>query len=132
MKNIKVVVTPGYIHRIVPVDIQPVTVMTCWRLVQVGCVRSKRTRHLIGRADGEGRVTSAIVNFNLHTLQATTKSGRLYVLEGPAGRDLDADYVFDLWLRGQGITCSTDITRALLRMSGRPRRVGAVGHVNMH
>lgn len=78
----------------------------------------RRTRHLVGRADWEGRVCSEIVKFDTQDLRATTKSGRVYKLEGPPGRDLDAEYVFGIWLQGTGYTQEKDMTKALMRLRG--------------
>jgi hypothetical protein len=119
MNEQKITIIPGVIHSIVPVDVQPVTVMIRWRLVQVRRADDRRTRHLVGRADEEGRVSSEIVKLDLQALAATTKSGRVYVLEGPPGRDGDAAYVFGRWLSRNGLPNPRDMTRALISLRGR-------------
>lgn len=107
---------PGQIHLIAPVNVQPVTVMFRWRLFQVES-NSGRSRHLVGRADHEGRVSSAIMNFDLKNLRATTQSGRVYELAGLPGYDDDALYVFNRWILGLGITGAKDMTRAVIRLT---------------
>lgn len=106
----------GGIHSIVPVDEQPTTPMSRWGLYQVQDSTGKRTRHLVGRADDEGRVCSAIVQFDLERLTATTQSGRVYELRGLPGTDSDASYVFSGWLRRSGYGRVRHLTRALLRL----------------
>jgi hypothetical protein len=107
------------LHNIVPVADQPETHMTEWRLFRVLRANGKRTRHLIGRADWEGRVSSDIVEFELAALRATTQSGRVYHLDGPPGQYSDADWVFERWLRVNGAHLPVDITGALLRLRKR-------------
>lgn len=90
--------------------------MANWRLFQVCGATGGRTRHLVGRANYEGRVCSPIVQLDLQSLCATTGSGRIYQLEGPPGRDGDSDYVFGIWLSGIGATHCKDLTHALMRL----------------
>ena len=108
--------TDGSIHMIEPVDIQPGTVMTDWRLFQVRLPNGSRTRHLVGRADDEGRVCSSIVHLDLQELRMSTQSGRIYDLAGPPGSDGDSDYVFGIWLRAVGAIHCRDLTRSLMRL----------------
>lgn len=116
--------TDGSIHMIEPVDTQPRTVMTSWRLFQVRLPNGSRTRHLVGRADHEGRVCSSLVHLDLQALRMRTQSGRIYELAGPPGSDGDSDYVFGLWLRAVGAIHCKDLTRALMRLRTmhEPRR----------
>lgn len=125
IENIEIWYIPGHIHQIVPVSVEPVTVMTQWKLVQITANDGRRFRHLVGRADYEGRVCSAIVSIDLAAMCMTTKSGRVYELEGPPGHDTDADWVFSHWLRRKSIPVFRDMTWALLRL--RRRREGAIG-----
>ena len=63
------------IHLIAPITVQPITVMTHWRLFQVRSPQGGRTLHLVGRADGEGRVCSALVSIDAMALTAVSRSG---------------------------------------------------------
>lgn len=108
--------TDGSIHTIEPVDTQPRTVMTDWRLFQVHLPNGSRTRHLVGCADYEGRVCSSLVHLDLQALRMKTQSGRIYELAGPPGSDEDSDYVFGIWLRAVGAIHCRDLTRALMRL----------------
>jgi len=103
------------LHAIDSVQDQPQTTLTHWQLIKVRSSDGTFTRHLKGRADGEGRASSSIVVLDIVGLQATTQSGRIYVLEQP-GRDGDADWVFGNWLRINACTQHSDQTRALLRL----------------
>ena len=105
----------GGIHAISPVSIQPWTEMWRWRLYQVKA-HGIRSRHLVGLADGEGRVCSGIVQWDLRSLCATTSSGRVYQLVGPPDWNADADYVFGRWKAVNGCEKVKQMTRALLRL----------------
>ena len=116
--NLFMEIMGGTVHAIESVQAQPCSLMTQWRLFQVQ-VKGRRSRHLVGRADGEGRVCSPIVVMDLAALRVTTQSTRLYQLQGPPGRDGDADWVFDCWCSGVGATQCKDMTRALMRLRHR-------------
>ena len=106
----------SFIHLIAPLLVQPLTVMTRWRLFQVRSPQGRRTRHLVGRADGEGRVCSALVSIDVMALTAVSRSGRMYRLRQPTGFDPDAQYVWSVWLRATRYTHSRDVTRSLLKL----------------
>ena len=78
------------IHPIHTVSVQPFSVMTHWRVFQVRGPLGSRSRHLVGRAGGEGRVCTALTS-----LTAVSGSGRFYRLEGQPGQDPDATYVWE-------------------------------------
>lgn len=82
-----IVSVSGGVHAVAPVSDEPKTVLTRWSLREVTHHDGKRTRHLVGWAEYEGRMCSAIVSFDLATLRVTTTSGRQYHLEGPPGYD---------------------------------------------
>lgn len=69
-------------------------------------------RHLVGYnvTEMEGRVSSAIAEFDPKSQRAVTSSGRTYQLVGPAGYDADADYVWRQWKRIQGRDDYVDVT----------------------
>jgi hypothetical protein len=118
--NIKVdiVVIPGYVHQIDSVQIQPETNLSHWQLIKVRDKNGNFSRHLAGRADGEGRASTDIVALDIVRLRATTRSGRIYVLQRP-GRDADAAWLFEKWLRANQCMQHSDQTRALLRLRAR-------------
>lgn len=116
--KVKLIVTPGYVHMIESVLRQPQTVLSHWQLIKVRDNGGKFSRHLLGRADEQGRVSTAIVSLDIVQLRATTKSGRMYVLDRP-GRDDDAAWIFPLWLKANQCTQHSDQTRALLRLRAR-------------
>ena len=109
-------VAESYIHRVAPLSQEPVTVMSIWSLVQVSWASGERTRHLVGRANREGRVCSDIVAFDLDSMTATTRSGRQYRLQGEPGRNRDAWFVFEVWLGRQKPIHVVDMTEALMRL----------------
>ena len=109
---------PGYVHQIESVQSQPQTILTHWQLIKVRDNDGMFSRHLMGRANGEGRVSTDIVSLDVVQLRATTCSGRVYVLERP-GRDSDAVWIFSLWLKANQSTQHADQTGALLRLRAR-------------
>ena len=109
------------IHVIASVSVQPIAVMTHWRLFQVLRSGGRRSRHLVGRANDEGRVSSALVHIDILSMSATSESGRIYTLRGLTGFEPDAEYVWSVWLLGTRSSCSKDVTRALIRLSRRLR-----------
>jgi len=116
------VVIQECLHEIDSVQNKPQTTLTHWQLIKVRSSDGTFTRHLKGRADGEGRASTSIVALNVVGLQATTQSGRIYVLERP-GHDSDADWVFGNWLRINGCTQHSVQTRALLRLRAGKMKV---------
>jgi hypothetical protein len=58
-----------------------------------------RTRHFVGYnvTECEGRVSSAIVQWDAATRRGVTASGRVYQLVGETGFDWDAQYVWSRW-----------------------------------
>lgn len=119
MKKMFLELAISSIHQIAPVATEPCTAMTRWRLMETTSLDGERSRHLVGQANGEGRVSTDIVKLDVPALRATTKSGRIYELQGPSGYDFDADYVFAFWMRVNSIDRSRDITPALLRLHRR-------------
>lgn len=106
----------GGVHPVAPVAQEPVTVMTVWTLVQIHWQDGSRSRHLVGRANQEGRVCSGIQRFDMQTMTARTSSGRLYCLHGSPGRDRDGFYVFGIWLDRLPSKWTRDVTRSLMRL----------------
>ena len=82
-----------------PVEEEPVIRLTNWQVFEVtGELR------LVGYhgAGGEGRLSTPIQTIESRGLRAVTRSGRVYVLNGPAGSHPDGDWVLDRWLNAQG------------------------------
>lgn len=106
----------GGIHRIQPVAREPETGISQWAMVLVTDAHGHKTRHLVGSANGEGRVTSPIKAIDTARRTATSESGRLYRLLGDSGSDSDARYVFANWLRLTQTRVVRDVTPALERL----------------
>lgn len=111
-----VALVTGGIHAIEPVAREPETCMSQWGLYLVRNAQGVRTRHLVGRANGEGRVSSPIMKIDVRMRTATSQSGRLYRLVGGSGFDSDGGYVFNAWLRGTQTTVVREVTPALRRL----------------
>lgn len=111
-----VALVTGGIHAIEPVAVEPQTRISQWALYLVRSVQGVRTRHLVGRANGEGRVSSPITAIDIGMRTATSQSGRVYRLIGDGGFDSDGRYVFNAWLRGTQATVVREVTPALRRL----------------
>lgn len=86
------------IHPIAPVSLQPTTQLTHWQIHWVTRCDGAIEHHLVGRADGEGRVSSKVMQVDVAQRNVTTRSGRVYSLAGKSGIDSDAQYVWNWWL----------------------------------
>ena len=95
---------------------QEFTVMTRWHLLQVVSLTGQRSRHLIGRAEGVGRLCTGLKRIDLGAMTALTQSGRIYVLEGPPGYDEDAEYLWNQRKRYHPFFSAFDVTRALVKL----------------
>lgn len=118
LKAIAALVSGG-VHTIPPVHQEPRTPISNWQMVVVSGTNGRRTRHLFGRAEGEGRVSSPIVDIDAKTRIARSESGREYHLLGESAFDFDAGYVLHAWLRMTGTTVVRDASDALDRLLQR-------------
>ena len=75
------------------------------------------TRHVVGwcRDLHRGaRVSSRVVAFDAPTRRVLTRSGRVYVLDGPPGFVPDTQYTWDTWLGNNQATVLRELTRELV------------------
>ena len=81
----------------------PGLVLSGWRAYKVLIPANQGlvTAHLVGynETDGEGRVSSSLVRFDLESRCGATASGRVYRLTNHEGLGADAEYVWAKWLR---------------------------------
>lgn len=95
---------------------EPETRLTQWRVMKVfadfNC--NKETIHFIGSPEkwhGEGRVCSAVQEYDAKTKRGVTQSGRVYELVGDSGYNGDAMYVWSQWFANLGPTADfEDVT----------------------
>lgn len=94
------------------VDLQPSVTLVRWRIFRTETGES----HFVGYCleNYEGRVSSAIQQFDPVSLRGVTESGRVYELSGPPGFDEDAMYVWGVWQRVIHVLSSADVTDELL------------------
>jgi hypothetical protein len=108
------------------VEVEPATVLTHWRIMKVWNLHGdgRRTLHLTGSTPTtNGRVTTELVNCEVERMQATTRSGRVYLLAGASGDGLMGEIAITVWLRDScGQMAHKDVTQACLRL--RRRRQG--------
>lgn len=92
---------------------EPNTKLTQWRVMEVSAEHNdyNPTIHLVGYAGYEGRVCSAVQNYDPKSKRAVTKSGRVYELVGSSGYNRDALYVWDCWFDNLGLSATVkDVT----------------------
>ena len=80
------------------VSVEPDTKLVQWQVHQVTTPDDGlSTVHFMGYTGYEGRVCSAILEYDAKTKKGVTKSGRVYELVGDPGFNRDAIYVFSIW-----------------------------------
>lgn len=102
------------IYAIAPVHQEPEETLVFWSIREVQFHDAEQaTHHLVGYLprNGSGRVTSAIQLFDRERMCVTTRSGRLYYLEGRPGTHPDAEYVWGHWKASNRIQDEIDVTR---------------------
>lgn len=85
------------VYRPASVEQEPCTNLTQWQVYEV-TQGSVITAHFVGCARYEGRVSSAVQEYDHVTKTGRTSSGRLYKLVGEPGHNKDAMYVFNTWI----------------------------------
>ena len=71
-----------------------------------------RSRHVYGHdvANGTGRASSAIKEFDRETMTATTRSGRSYQLVGAPGNARIGEYAWQNWCSKNEVVSEVDVT----------------------
>ncbi len=87
-------------------------------VLELWCIRQtdSGTRHFVGYdiVNGDGRVSTPVVDFDPATGTGVTSSGSCYQLVGRAGQNRDAEYVWALATRAWNVRSWTDITPTLV------------------
>jgi hypothetical protein len=84
-----------------------------WAIHEIMCEGSStKTRHLVGRMVYEecDRVSSAIQSFDRDLMQLTTRSGRVYFLDGRPSRTDSAEYLWSEWKMLNNVIGDADVT----------------------
>ena len=93
---------PGSVWRTSSVSEEPQIRLIDWDVKKdtAGCC------YFVGtRADnGDGRVSTPIVEFDVERRRGRTRSGRVYELLGPSGRSRNGEYVWSLYKTANSIT----------------------------
>jgi hypothetical protein len=93
------------------VDVEPEIVLVRWRILQT----DQGDRHLVGAREDDftGRVSTAVLEFDVSRLVAVTQSGRIYQLSGAPGYSGDAQYVWENWCVVNRVTSYEDVTSSV-------------------
>lgn len=86
---------------------EPEVILSQWNVMRL----LDGSRHFVGWNVmlGEGRVSSAIKEFDNTTMSGKTQSGRIYQLNGPSRHNADASYVWTIWCKVNKIDPGTAI-----------------------
>lgn len=95
------------IHPPPPVGAEPEVTLVRWQVRQVA---PAGTRHCVGWAEYEGRVSSAVLEFDRGSRVLLTRSGRRYHLHGQPGVDPDAEWVWGRWSLANQVARWTDVS----------------------
>ena len=83
-----------------------------WRVKEVVLPNGTRSRHVYGHdvANDIGRSSTAIMKFDIHTMTATTQSGRIYKLAGAPGNAILGERTWREWCESHGVVTEADVT----------------------
>jgi len=88
------------VWRVATIDEEPEIVLVDWKIWQVRFADyEEMSLHFVGYSvhGREGRVSSAILEFDRDALIGKTQSGRTYKLSGKSGYNSDGEYVWARW-----------------------------------
>jgi len=102
----------GGIWSTADVAVQPVIILSRWKIMAIAEGPREGERHVVGfnEEDGEGRVSTSIIDIDMEIGQCLTESGRVYTLVGPTGYDPDGEYVWQFWLAANDISAARDVS----------------------
>ncbi len=83
-----------------------------WRVIEVISLNGTRSRHVYGHdvTNDTGRASSAIKEFDVKTMTATTRSGRNYQLVGAPGNARSGEHAWQHWCSINGVAAAEDVT----------------------
>jgi len=89
-----------------------------WRVIEIETQDGTRSRHVWGHdvTHDLGRASTAIMDFNLNTMTATTRSGRNYRLVGLPGNSRLGKHAWSSWCSTHGVVSEVDITNEYLNI----------------
>lgn len=97
------------------IEEEPEVRLVQWRVLEASYVDESLlpTRHFVGACalGGAGRVSSAIEQLDAMAHRGLTQSGRAYELMGEPNHDSEAEYVWNMWCRVNGVASWIDVTR---------------------
>jgi len=112
----------GSVWQSAPVSESPVVVLVGWHVFEVKLpCRSERTRHFSGTKaqDGHGKASTPIVAFDPATRRGMTESGRVYVLDGSEGLEVNAACAWDAFVRVNRAVDIVDVSAEIKKAMGQ-------------
>jgi hypothetical protein len=98
-----------------PIEQTPAIDVGAWKVYEAEFEDGTKQRHIVGYnlTEQEGRVSSAIIDFDPETYTCTTCKGRKYrlVKNYHCDPNNDAAYVWDFWQRFNKVVNAVDVTR---------------------
>lgn len=98
------------------VSAEPHISISDWQIFET----QRGSRHFVGSnvRNANGRVSTAIQEFDRSLLRGITSSGRIYQLVGPRGCSANGQYTWEHWCVVNGVASYTDVTAHVL-MEGK-------------
>jgi hypothetical protein len=105
--------------RATPITQTPSIALSRWSIWETG-----GQLYFVGynETEREGRVSSAIREFDIATMRGRTDSGRIYQLIGEFGHDPDGIYVWSIMLANSKIADARDVTNDVVSSVAGPDR----------
>jgi hypothetical protein len=90
----------------------PAVTLRRWRVIEVLTRDGTRSRHLLGHdvTNDEDRISSAVAEFKMESMTATTNSGVRYRLAGVPGQSRRMHSMWEEWCRSYGVVSQHDVT----------------------
>lgn len=103
------------------IEEEPAVRLVHWRVLEASYVDQDMpaTRHFVGADanDRTGRVSSAIQEVDLGTRRGLSLKGRAYGLLREPSHNSEAEYVWNLWCRINGVATWVDVTKDVFPVS---------------
>jgi len=112
----------GSVWQVSPVSEKPDVVLVGWHVFGVQLPgRAGHTRHFSRTKveDGHGKASTGIVAFDRLVRRGVTESGRVYLLDGSPGVEVNAAFAWDAFVRVNRAENIVDVSSEIEELLGR-------------